>query len=87
MLIDLPVLIVDDNEVNRRILVDLLTRWQMRPPAVESGAAALAALADASRQRHPFALVLLDANMPDMDGFARGRTDGHASRVGRRRRS
>jgi CheY-like chemotaxis protein len=37
VLIDLPVLIVDDNEVNRRILVELLIRWQMRPCAVESG--------------------------------------------------
>jgi signal transduction histidine kinase/CheY-like chemotaxis protein len=70
VLIDLPVLIVDDNEVNRRILVELLTRWHMKPTAVESGAAALAALADGSRQSHPFALVLLDANMPEMDGFA-----------------
>jgi CheY-like chemotaxis protein/anti-sigma regulatory factor (Ser/Thr protein kinase) len=70
VLIDLPVLIVDDNEVNRRILVELLIRWQMRPCAVDSGPAALAALADASRQSRPFALVLLDANMPEMDGFA-----------------
>ena len=36
------VLIVDDNDVNRRILQDLLTRWQMRPTAVDSGIAALA---------------------------------------------
>jgi signal transduction histidine kinase/CheY-like chemotaxis protein len=70
VIIDLPVLIVDDNDVNRRILHEVLTRWQMRPVAVDSGAAALAALTEASRKGTPFSLVLLDANMPDMDGFA-----------------
>jgi two-component system sensor histidine kinase/response regulator len=42
----------------------------MKPCAVESGAAAITALAEASSQGLPFALVLLDANMPGMDGFA-----------------
>ena len=69
VLINLPVLIVDDNEVNRRIFNEMLTRWRMKPVAVDSGAAALAALADASRRGTPFSLVLLDANMPKMDGF------------------
>ena len=41
VLADLPVLIVDDNAVNRRILDEQLTRWRMRPTAVDSGAAAL----------------------------------------------
>jgi signal transduction histidine kinase/CheY-like chemotaxis protein/HPt (histidine-containing phosphotransfer) domain-containing protein len=68
-LTDLPVLIVDDNSVNRRVLHDLLLRWKMRPTAVESGGAALQALLEANEQGHPFALVLLDANMPEMDGF------------------
>jgi len=68
-LTDLPVLIVDDNAVNRRVLKDLLRRWKMRPTAVESGAAAMRALLEASEQGNPFALVLLDANMPEIDGF------------------
>ena len=68
-LTDLPVLIVDDNDVNRRVLQDLLIRWQMRPTVVDSGAAALRALTDATERQQPFALVLLDANMPEMDGF------------------
>ena len=68
-LTDLQVLIVDDNGVNRRVLQDLLIRWKMRPTVVDSGAAALRALADASERKQPFALVLLDANMPEMDGF------------------
>ena len=62
-------LIVDDNAVNRRVLHDLLLRWRMRPTVVDSGAAALRALIEASERGEPFALVLLDANMPEMDGF------------------
>jgi CheY-like chemotaxis protein len=55
--------------VNRRVLHDLLLRWKMRPTVVDSGAAALRAMTDAHERGKPFALVLLDANMPDMDGF------------------
>jgi signal transduction histidine kinase/CheY-like chemotaxis protein len=65
----LRVLIVDDNDVNRRIFVEQVTRWGMTPTAVSSGRAALEALAGAERARQPFELVLLDANMPEMDGF------------------
>ncbi len=68
-LTDLPVLVVDDNAVNRRVLHDLLLRWKMRPTVADSGDAAIRALAEASERRRPFALVLLDANMPGMDGF------------------
>jgi signal transduction histidine kinase/CheY-like chemotaxis protein len=68
-LTDLPALIVDDNPVNRRVLHDLLRRWKMRPTVADSGAAALGALVHAREQGHPFALVLLDANMPGVDGF------------------
>jgi signal transduction histidine kinase/CheY-like chemotaxis protein len=69
LLANLPVLIVDDNAVNRRILVEQLTRWQMKPTAVSGGAPAIQALLDASQNGNPFVLVLLDANMPDIDGF------------------
>ena len=81
-LTDLPALIVDDNEVNRRVLHDLLLRWKMRPTVVESGAAALQALDDASRSGQPFPLVLLDANMPEMDGFEVARRIKHEARLG-----
>ena len=66
----LRVLVVDDNTINRRILMEQLTRWQTRPTDVGDGAAALAALADAAAGGRPFQLVLLDGNMPGMDGFA-----------------
>jgi signal transduction histidine kinase/CheY-like chemotaxis protein len=65
----LPVLIVDDNEVNRRILESQVTKWGMRPTAVCSGGDALTALTAAAHDGRPFPLVLLDAHMPDLDGF------------------
>ena len=66
----LPVLVVDDNETNRRILEQMLRRWQMRPTTVASGRAALDAVSEAKLKGQPFALVLLDAHMPELDGFA-----------------
>jgi two-component system sensor histidine kinase/response regulator len=66
----LRVLIVDDNAVNRRILVEQVTRWHMVPVAVDNGQAALDTLSAAAREGEPFALVLLDANMPALDGFS-----------------
>ncbi len=63
------VLVVDDNQTNRRILQSMLTRWEMRPMAVESGQKALEALHAASSEDDPFSLVLTDMHMPKMDGF------------------
>ncbi len=63
------VLVVDDNEVNRRILRDLLTSWKMQPSVVASGATALAELTHAGEAGSPFPLVILDGMMPEMDGF------------------
>jgi two-component system, sensor histidine kinase and response regulator len=67
---DLPVLVVDDNYTNRRVLGGLLVRWGMRPTAVEGGKAALQALEIAKSMGHSFPLVLLDGQMPVMDGFS-----------------
>ena len=67
---DLHALIVDDNFTNRRVLHGMLTRWGMRPTSVEGGRAALQALEIAKSTGHPFPLILLDGQMPDMDGFA-----------------
>ncbi len=63
------VLVVDDNATNRRILHAIITNWQMRPISVESGAAALEELSRAANAGRPYPLVLLDAQMPGMDGF------------------
>ncbi len=66
---NLPVLVVDDNSTNRRLLVEILTRWGMQPTAVEGGSAALTALQVARNSGRRFALILLDGNMPEIDGF------------------
>ena len=66
----LPVLVVDDNETNRDILAGMLARWRMRPTAVADGQAALAELRRAADAGEPYPVVLLDAMMPDLDGFA-----------------
>jgi PAS domain S-box-containing protein len=66
---DLRVLVVDDNATNRRILERTLLGWDMLPTLADSGRAALEAMKQASRENRPFRLVLLDAMMPEMDGF------------------
>jgi signal transduction histidine kinase/DNA-binding response OmpR family regulator len=67
---NLPVLIVDDNFTNRRVLLGMLNEWGMRPTAVEVARAALQALEIAKSTGRSFPLILLDAQMPEMDGFA-----------------
>jgi signal transduction histidine kinase/CheY-like chemotaxis protein len=67
---NLRVLVVDDNATNRTILEEMLGRWRMRPEAVDGGRTALTRLAEAADAGHRFPLILLDANMPEMDGFA-----------------
>jgi len=63
------VLVVDDNATNRRILRDVLAGWAMEVTLAESGPVALEALRAARSQGSPFQLVLLDCQMPEMDGF------------------
>jgi two-component system sensor histidine kinase/response regulator len=70
---DLRALVVDDNAANRTIVRELLVNWRMDATAVDSAAAALAALDAAIHQQHPFHLVITDALMPDVDGFALAR--------------
>ena len=63
------VLVVDDNQTNRRILNGVLTRWEMRPTAVAGGEEALAELAAACNTDDPYSLMVTDMHMPKMDGF------------------
>jgi signal transduction histidine kinase/DNA-binding response OmpR family regulator len=65
----LPVLIVDDNATNCRVLLDMLRNWRMSPQAVSSGAEALTTLETSATKGKPVKLVLSDVNMPEMDGF------------------
>jgi CheY-like chemotaxis protein len=67
---DLPVLLVDDNPTNRKILDAMLKHWLMVPRLAQNGSEGLEALERAAAERTPFPLVLIDAEMPEMDGFA-----------------
>jgi CheY-like chemotaxis protein len=66
----LPVLVVDDNETNRLILTKILRNWNMEPRETDGGPAAIAALEAAQKSGRKYPLILLDAQMPEMDGFA-----------------
>ncbi|MCK4224314.1 MAG: response regulator [candidate division Zixibacteria bacterium] len=61
-------LVVDDNTTNRTILVKMLESFGCSAEAVESGSTALQALKKAARKEKLFDLVLLDMQMPEMDG-------------------
>ncbi len=66
----LRLLIVDDNASSRQILLRLTERWQIQPTLAESGEQALEMLQQAAAAGQPFAAILLDEQMPGMDGFA-----------------
>jgi two-component system, sensor histidine kinase and response regulator len=67
------VLIVDDNATNRRVLRHNLDAWGMKTDEVESGAGALQKLREAASARAPYDLVLVDMNLPQMNGLALAR--------------
>ncbi len=82
----LPVLIVDDNATNRRILEEWLRGYQMEPAAAGDGVTAMDTLWHGVAQGHPYPLVLLDGGMPDIEGLAlaskiRGRKELSATRI------
>src|SRR5580765_4190710 len=62
------VLGVDDHAVNRTILEAQLTAWGMQIECVADGAAALSSLRAAHAEGRPYALAILDYQMPGMDG-------------------
>jgi PAS domain S-box-containing protein len=66
----LAVLVVDDNATSRRIVRDLLVQALARPTLVRGGRDALAEMMRALAAGTPYPLVLIDAQMPEMDGFA-----------------
>ena len=63
------VLVVDDNATNRLILKQLCESWAMKPHTVGNGVEALEEMRRAASDGDPYALVLLDCHMPEMDGF------------------
>ena len=64
-----PILIVDDNATNRRILEQSVIHWKMMPIIVEDASSALEVLRQRQLSNARLPLVLTDAQMPGMDGF------------------
>ncbi len=64
-LFGLPVLVVDDNATNRRILVETLRQWHLEPVAVAGASEALAGFDEIKP-----ALLITDVHMPDLDGYS-----------------
>ena len=62
------VLIVDDDEVNRRVLHEQVTSWGMRDGSCVSGEEALLALQAARLEGDPYRIAIIDYQMPGMDG-------------------
>ena len=62
-------LIVDDNAANRRILDEMLKHWGVHTSLADSAESAIRALETAATQNERFDIVLLDAMMPNIDGF------------------
>jgi two-component system, sensor histidine kinase and response regulator len=60
----LRVLVAEDNPVNQRLIVRLLEKRGHRVALADNGRQALAAL-----EKESFDLVLMDVQMPEMDGF------------------
>jgi CheY-like chemotaxis protein len=65
----LSVLVAEDNEINALLTRTLLTRLGHQPTVAQNGAAALESYRAAVRAGTPFDYVLMDVNMPEMDGI------------------
>ncbi|MDY6952893.1 MAG: response regulator, partial [Thermodesulfobacteriota bacterium] len=68
-----PMLVVDDNATNRRILHEQLRSWGCPCQEAAGGAEALAMLRQALAKGNPFGIAILDMQMPKMDGATLGR--------------
>src|SRR5580704_6034909 len=67
---NLRVLIVDDNEINRRVIHEQICSWGMRNGSFASGEQALQAIRAAQAEGDPYDFVIADFQMPGIDGAA-----------------
>ena len=66
---NLKVLVVDDNAASRQIIMQILESWKMSPSSAAGVKEAQRILVPDEGQETPFNLVLIDADMPEADGF------------------
>ena len=72
-LADAHVLVIDDQEPSRRALHDMLAGWSMRPEVAADVPLALTKMHEAAAAGDTFRLVIANAFMPGIDGFALAR--------------
>jgi signal transduction histidine kinase/DNA-binding response OmpR family regulator len=65
----MPILVIDDNATNRSILSEITRQWKMKPQMCDTGESGLAELLRAASEGSPYLLLLLDEQMPGMDGM------------------
>jgi len=63
------VLIVDDNATNRMVLKEMISLWGLVSSEAVNGKDAFIMVKEADESGQPYRLVLLDLQMPEMDGF------------------
>ncbi|WP_455204480.1 response regulator [Kaarinaea lacus] len=71
---DARVLIVDDNSTNRIILEQYMASWNINAESASNATQALDKLHRAAAQNTPFTIIILDMQMPNMDGVELART-------------
>lgn len=63
------ILVVEDNAINRKVVVRLLERLDLSADIAEDGLEAVAALHSAANVRAPYDVVLMDVEMPRLNGL------------------
>ncbi|HXV29763.1 MAG TPA: response regulator, partial [Sinorhizobium sp.] len=66
----LHVLVVDDNKTNQRILAEIMASWSLIPVTVDGADEAIVALNLSRKTKRSYSLILLDVQMPEVDGFS-----------------
>jgi two-component system sensor histidine kinase/response regulator len=67
------ILAVDDNATNRKVVAGMLDSWRARHEEVDGANPALELLQSAAREGDPYHIVILDMQMPDVDGETLGK--------------
>jgi len=77
------ILMVDDNALNRRMVMEYLHRWELRCDEAKDAVTALEKLIKAEEEKDPFQAAILDMTMPGMDGERLGITIKENAKLGK----